>query len=73
MGWLSLLNPLNWVKLLTLLKEFWGVIAKAIDAYKVKREIKRQDDLTQVERDIEHAKTEDDFRDAADKLSNAGK
>ena len=73
MAWLSLLNPMNWIKLLTLLKTFWDGIAKAIDAYKIKKEIKRQDDLTQIEKDIDNAKTEDDFRNAADKLSNTRK
>ena len=73
MAWLSLLNPMNWIKILSLLKFFWDGIAKAIDSYKTAKEIKRQDELTNVEKDIENAKTEDDFRNAADKLSNSGK
>jgi phosphopantothenate synthetase len=60
------------ISVLSAIPQILGAI-KALIGFVREMTIKRkQDELTKVEEDIKNAKTEDDFRNAADRLSKSG-
>lgn len=58
MSWLSFLNPMNWIKLLSLIKFFVDGIANAIAAYKESKA--KKEDIANADKAIEELKKPQD-------------
>ena len=61
------------VNLLTLLKWLYETVAAGLQFFQKKKEEKKSEEAQELKKDIENAETEDDFRDAADRLSKLGR
>lgn len=61
------------VNLLSLLKWFYETVAAGYQFFVKKKEEKKSEEAQDLKKDIENAETEDDFRDAADRLSKLGR
>lgn len=60
------------INLLSLLKWFYETLAAGYRFFVKKKEEQKIEEAQELKKDIEHAETEEDFRDAANRLSKLG-
>lgn len=64
---------LKLINLLSLIKWIIETVVAGYQLFLKKREEKKSEQAEELEKDIEKAESEDDFRDAADRLSKLGR